>query len=94
MPKFNTLPTSIIVKDDKNTNHWVCFECTKPIDKPYLEVQYGQKQQLYCSKCARSTIETILSILQFMSGETKRLLDEFPKKIKDKHGEINLTSTL
>lgn len=91
---FTTIATSIRVLEDKNTNLWVCFQCAKPINKPYLEVQYGQIQQLYCSKCAPATLDAHLGMLEFIKGEVKRLHECFPKKKKDKHDDINIVATL
>lgn len=95
MPQFTTLPHSINISTDKNTNDWICFTCRSLIDGIHLDVlQANDQVACYCGKCALEMINSQAALFDFMSHETKKLAAHFPKKVKTKHEDININSLL
>lgn len=69
-----------------------CTKCGTSRTGPYLSVSDGN--ELLCTTHAREKIESMISQFNYQVSELRKLLDSFPKKVKNKSDDINITNHL
>ena len=71
-----------------------CTECNCVLSKPDYALHYWHQRTgsfYYCSRHAKSAIESLIANLKFQVGELNQLIDRLPKRIKSHpEGNINL----
>ncbi|EFK97105.1 hypothetical protein LDC_0878 [sediment metagenome] len=96
---FDGLPFRLQFVPNRAGAIYRCHSCDKTIgDSPFLILYFrlpkdSHREEVFCSKCCRQKIETILSYLQFMNGEVKEVLEYFPVKVKSKPNDIDIGIT-
>lgn len=81
--------TKLIIHQSDGT----CSQCNISRKGPLLFVA-DDVNELLCATHAREKIESMISQFNYQISELRRLLDSFPKKVKNKSDDINITNHL
>lgn len=69
-----------------------CARCSTSRRGRYLFV--SDDNEILCDTHAREKIEAMISQFNYQVSELRKLLDSFPKKVKNKSDDINIASHL
>jgi hypothetical protein len=91
------LPYEIIITPKGKTSTNKCNNCENTIGcSPWLKIFDNNRliSELYCSKCSRTKLETIIAKMKFTINDIEKLLNEFPKKVKTQIDDINVATII